>query len=291
MENLVGVIGGTGLYRLDGLNEVEEITLDTPFGPPSSKILIGELSGVRVAFLSRHGQGHLILPSQVNYRANICALKALGARWCISVSAIGSLQEEITPGHIIIPDQFIDRTCGRENTFYGKGVVVHISFADPYCPVLSNIIYASADKACRTKGSRVHRGGTYVCMEGPAFSTRAESQMYRSWGAKVIGMTGLPEAKLAREAEIAYATLGLVTDYDCWRSSTADVDASDIMRVLARNIDLAKEIIRDTLASLQGAVPSDLAANALQHAIVTDRAKIPAHIKESLSPLLGRYIS
>src|SRR5688572_11907515 len=213
-EPTLGVIGGSGLYELPGLERVERVTLDTPFGAPSDAFVVGHLGGQRLAFLPRHGRGHRLLPSELPFRANLFGMKTLGAEWVLAVSAVGSLREEIAPGHVVVPDQFIDRTRGRqaESTFFGRGVVAHVAFADPFCPSLSRVL----GEAAREAGATVHQGGTYVCMEGPLFSTRAESHLYRSWGAHVIGMTNLQEAKLAREAELCFATLALATDYDCW---------------------------------------------------------------------------
>ncbi|MCB0324311.1 MAG: S-methyl-5'-thioadenosine phosphorylase [Bdellovibrionales bacterium] len=290
-KTIVGVIGGTGLYELPGLVQVEQINVDTPFGAPSSPITRGLLDGVEFLFLSRHAPGHVLLPSEINYRANIFALKLLGAQWCISVSAVGSLREEIAPGDIVLPEQLIDRTRGRSSTFFGNGIVAHIPFADPFCPTLNNVLRETALSLSREQQFRVHTEATYVVMEGPAFSTRAESHLYRSWGASIIGMTGLPEAKLAREAELSYAVLAMSTDYDCWRSETADVDVPDLLETMQRNVVTAKAVLRAAAPRLLASTPSLLAANALQHAIITDPAVIPAEVKEKLSPLIGRYIN
>ncbi|HJQ84385.1 MAG TPA: S-methyl-5'-thioadenosine phosphorylase, partial [Candidatus Binatia bacterium] len=235
-ERTLGVFGGSGLYELPGLEAVERVALDTPFGRPSDEFVIGRLGGTRLVFLPRHGRGHRLLPTELNFRANVWGMKQLGAGWIVSVSAVGSLREEIAPGHVVVPDQFIDRTRQRASTFFGRGIVAHVPFADPLCPNLSR---ALAD-AARAEGATVHAGGVYVCMEGPQFSTRAESHLYRSWGGHVIGMTNLQEAKLAREAEICLATLALATDYDCWNTAHGDVEIEEVIRVLSANVDLAR---------------------------------------------------
>src|SRR5499426_2328297 len=245
-EPTLGVFGGSGLYELPGLEAIERVTVETPFGPPSDEFVIGRLAGTRLVFLPRHGRGHRLLPTELNFRANVYGMKRLGAEWIVSVSAVGSLREEIAPGHVVVPDQFIDRTRGRQSTFFGRGVVAHVQFADPVCPALSKAVGAAA----RAEGATVHQGGVYVCMEGPAFSTRAESHLYRSWGAQVIGMTNLQEAKLAREAELCFATLALATDYDCWRTGHADVAIDEILRVLAANADLARRTVAAVAATL-----------------------------------------
>jgi 5'-methylthioadenosine phosphorylase len=286
-ERILGVIGGSGLYELPGLDGVERVAVRTPFGAPSDEIVTGRLGGARLLFLPRHGRGHRLLPSELPFRANIWALKSLGADAVLAVSAVGSLREEIAPGHVVVPDQFIDRTRGRqqESTFFGRGVVAHVQFADPFCAPLSRVL---AD-AARGAGATVHAGGTYVCMEGPAFSTRAESELYRTWGAHVIGMTNLQEAKLAREAELCFATLALATDYDCWHEAHDDVHIDDILRVIAANVDLA----RRTVAALAPRLPSRDGcgcARALEHAIISDRAAIPADVRRDLAPIAGRYL-
>jgi 5'-methylthioadenosine phosphorylase len=229
-------------------------------------------------------------PSEIPYKANIYALKKLGAQWCLSVSAVGSLQEVYAPGHLVIPDQIIDRTKGRDSTFFGSGIVAHIPFADPYCPVMSKALFEVSEKVAREFDVRVDRGGTYLCMEGPQFSTRAESQMYRAWGASVIGMTGLPEAKLAREAEMAYATLAMVTDYDCWRSNDSDINIEEILATMKKNVSIAKAIIPELALRLTQEEPSEMAANALATAIVSDKSKIPAETREKLELIIGRYL-
>jgi len=284
-ESTLGVFGGSGLYELPGLEAVERLAVDTPFGPPSDEIVVGRLGGTRLVFLPRHGRGHRLLPSELNFRANVFALKQLGVEWVVAVSAVGSLREEIAPGHVVVPDQFIDRTRHRVSTFFGRGIVAHVPFADPLCPNLSRVL---AD-AARAERATVHVGGVYVCMEGPQFSTRAESHLYRSWGAHVIGMTNLQEAKLAREAELCFATLALATDYDCWNTAHGDVEITDVLRVLAANVDLA----RRTIARVAAALPPRTGCpcpNALEHAIITDRALIPIDVRRDLEPIIGRYL-
>ena len=283
----VGVIGGTGLYSLENLKNVETKEVETPFGKPSSPITIAELDGVKLLFIARHGIGHTLLPTEVNYRANIYALKQLGATWCIAVGAVGSLKEEIRPGQTLVPDQFIDRTRDRKSTFFGEGLVAHVSFADPVCPVLRDLLFETAAEVCEKRNTVCHNRGTYLCMEGPAFSTRAESHMYRSWGADIIGMTNLTEAKLSREAEIAYSTLALITDYDCWREGTADVDIEEILKILSQNSELAKEVIAKTAPKLKDLEPSKLASEALKVALITAPEKVPAKTKEKLKAILG----
>jgi 5'-methylthioadenosine phosphorylase len=281
----VGVIGGTGLYELEQLRNVEEIRLETPFGAPSDAFICGELGDVRAVFLPRHGRGHKVLPHEINYRANMWGMKKLGAQWVISLSAVGSLREELPPGEFVVVDQFIDRTRQRINTFYGDGIVTHVSFGDPVSRPLGDVL----QKAGEDLGITIHRGGTYVCMEGPAFSTRAESQMYRTLGGSVIGMTNLPEAKLAREAEIAYATVALVTDYDSWRVSEEAVEVDEIMETLAANAENARQLV----AAAAPNVPQELdpvAANALQGALMTAPADIPPARCVELAPILGRYL-
>lgn len=289
-DPVLGIIGGTGLYELDGL-EVEEVrTVETPFGRPSSPVTIGRLEGARLLFLSRHGSGHLLPPSSINYRANVFAMKALGARWCVSVSAVGSLREELRPGDLVVPDQLIDRTVRRPSTFFEEGLAVHVPFADPYCPVLRDALISAGEAPARAAGGRLHDGATYICIEGPQFSTRAESHLYRSWGASIIGMTALPEAKLAREAEIAYATLALVTDYDCWRAHDADVDVAEILETMARNVSAAKRTLRSLVPLLVSREPSALAADALRFSIISAPDLVPRALKADLAPLIGRYL-
>jgi 5'-methylthioadenosine phosphorylase len=286
-EPLLGVIGGSGLYELPGLADVERVRVRTPFGDPSDEIVVGRLGSTRLGFLPRHGRGHRLLPSELPFRANVYALKTLGAEWLVAVSAVGSLREEIAPGHVVVPDQFIDRTRGRtdESTFFGRGIVAHVQFADPFCAPLSKALAGAA----RGQGATVHDGGVYVCMEGPHFSTRAESHLYRSWGAHVIGMTNLQEAKLAREAELCFATMALATDYDCWRTGHDDVAIDDILRVLAANVELARRTVT-TLASALPARTGCACGRALEHAIITGRDVIPSQVKRDLAPIAGKYL-
>ena len=286
-DETLGVIGGSGLYELPGLQRIERIRVRTPFGDPSDELVAGYLGSQRIVFLPRHGRGHRLLPSELPFRANLYALKTQGVAWVVAVSAVGSLREEIAPGHVVVPDQFIDRTRGRtgESTFFGSGIVAHVQFADPFCGPLSRAVASAA----RDNGATVHEGGVYVCMEGPQFSTRAESHLYRSWGAHVIGMTNLQEAKLAREAELCFATMALATDYDCWRSGHDDVAIDDILRVLAANVDLARRAV----ASVAGALPARTGcgcARALEHAIITSRDVIPEQVRRDLAPIAGRYL-
>ena len=282
----IGVIGGSGLYEMEGLDNIQHVALDTPFGKPSDEYVTGELNGARLVFLPRHGKGHRLLPSEVNYRANIYGMKKLGVERIISVSAVGSMKEEIVPGHIVIPDQFIDRTKGiRKDTFFGNGVVAHVQFADPVCRDLSADLYAAAQDA----GATVHRGGTYVCMEGPAFSTRAESLMYRSFGVSVIGMTNLTEAKLAREAEICYGVIALSTDYDCWHDAHDDVSVDAIIAIIQQNVAMAKNIIRHAVSRI-GAERSCPCGEAMKHAVISDKRLIPVETLENLELLVGKYL-
>ena len=285
-NEVIGVIGGSGLYEMEGMTDVAQVTVDTPFGRPSDEYVTGTLDGVRMVFLPRHGKGHRFTPSEVNYRANIYGMKKLGVTRIISVSAVGSLREEIVPGHIVIPDQFIDRTRGfRKDTFFGNGIVGHVQFADPVCGELSETLYAAAGEA----GATVHRGGCYVCMEGPAFSTRAESHLYRSFGASVIGMTNLTEAKLAREAEICYGVIALSTDYDCWHEAHADVSVEAIIAIIKSNVATAKKIIRQ--AALRVAAGRGCACGeALKYAIISDTSVVPVETRENLELILGKYL-
>lgn len=286
-EAKVGVIGGSGLYQMEGMGEsVEEVKVRTPFGDPSDSITIGTIEGTRVAFLPRHGKGHWLSPTEVPVQANIFALKSLGVEWIISVSAVGSLREEIAPLHMVIPDQLIDRTKSRVNSFFGNGIVVHVGFADPFCPVLAKVLFGAA----KDEGVVVHQGGTYVVMEGPLFSTRAESNLYRSWGASVIGMTALPEAKLAREAEICYATVACATDYDCWHETEEDVTVEIIIQNLLTNVGHSKGIIRRAVQTLPNVREGCPCPTALSQAIITDRTLIPSGVKADLAPLIGKYI-
>ncbi len=282
----VGVIGGSGLYEVQGMTDVRELQVSTPFGDPSDLIVEGRYEGVRMLFIPRHGRGHRYLPSEVPYRANIWALKSLGADWCISLSAVGSLKEEIHPGHVVIVDQFIDRTKDRPSTFFGEGIVGHVAFGDPVSPVLAGVLADAAKDA----GATVHKGGTYVCMEGPAFSTRAESQLYRSWGASVIGMTNLPEAKLAREAEIAYATVALATDYDCWHTGHDSVTVEAVLATLKNNVEMAKRIIALAASRVPDTL-DPLVVGAAQFAVMTARDRIPPDRLAALGPIIGRYFA
>jgi len=281
----IGIIGGSGLYEMSGLTDVRELTVETPFGNPSDAIVHGRLGETELYFLPRHGRGHRLLPSELPFRANIWALKHLGVSRVIAVGAVGSLREEIAPGHLVVPDQFIDRTFDRTATFFGDGIVAHVAFGDPVCPVLSKNVLESA----RRIGATVHAGGTYVCMEGPQFSTRAESELYRSWGASIIGMTNLQEAKLAREAELCFATLALSTDYDCWKQDAHEVSIEEVLKVMGSNVALAKQVIHDVVPTL--APTSECGCGrALEFAIITDRARIPARTKRDLAPIIGRYV-
>ncbi|HEX75843.1 MAG TPA: S-methyl-5'-thioadenosine phosphorylase [Dehalococcoidia bacterium] len=284
-EAKIGVIGGSGLYQMEGMTEVEEIKVKTPFGEPSDAIILGNLEGVKIAFLPRHGKGHRISPTELPVRANIYALKSLGVDRIISVAAVGSLKEKIKPLDIVIPDQIIDRTMLRPNTFFGRGIVGHIPFAEPFCPVLSGILYELGRKT----GVRIHDGGTCIIMEGPQFSTRAESELYRSWGADIIFMTALPEAKLAREAEICYASFAIVTDYDCWNETSEPVSTDMILANLKRSIETAKQILRHAVTRLPETRDCNC-ANALQNAIITPPELIPAQVKKDLEIIIGKYI-
>jgi 5'-methylthioadenosine phosphorylase len=285
-ETVIGVIGGSGLYEMEGLEDIRRIRLETPFGDPSDEYVTGVLNGVSMVFLPRHGRGHRYLPSEVNYRANIYGMKKLGVERIISVSAVGSLKEAIEPGHIVIPDQFVDRTKGiRKDTFFGDGVVAHAGFADPVCHTLSETLYGAALKA----GATVHKGGSYICMEGPAFSTRAESFSYLALGASVIGMTNLTEAKLAREAEICYGIIALSTDYDCWHEHHDDVTVEAIIKIIHQNVAMAKSIIRQAVTDIV-AERACACGSAMQYAIITDKSVIPAETKERLVLIVGKYL-
>jgi 5'-methylthioadenosine phosphorylase len=280
----IGIIGGSGLYTMPGFHAENEVSITTPFGAPSDNFIIGELEGHEVAFLARHARGHRLSPSELNYRANIYGMKTLGVERILSLSAVGSLKEEHRPLDFLIPDQFVDRTHGRLSTFFGEGLVAHISFADPVCPQLSG----TAEAACRAASVNVKRGGTYICMEGPAFSTRAESHLYRSWDMDVIGMTNLQEAKLAREAEICYVTIAMVTDYDCWHEEHDAVEVTDILRVLQQNAANACKVIAHAVKTM----PAERTCKcgcALKHALITDRALVPARIIQKLEPIVGKY--
>jgi 5'-methylthioadenosine phosphorylase len=283
----LAVIGGSGFYDMAELADRQEWEPETPFGRPSDAIVLGAIHGKRVAFLPRHGRGHRLLPQEIPVRANLWALKALGVEGIIAVSAVGSLRQEIAPRDMVIPDQIIDRTRHtRPTSFFGNGVVAHVGFADPFCADLSERLATEGEAL----GQRLHRGGTYVCMEGPLFSTRAESQMYRSWGASIIGMTAIPEAKLAREAEIAYAMLATATDYDVWHEEEADVSAEMVVQNLLANVETAQQIVSNVIKGLPADWRSS-AAGALASAIVTDRDRIPAQTKLDLAPIIGGYIS
>jgi 5'-methylthioadenosine phosphorylase len=286
-EQVIGVIGGSGLYEMEGLTDVKNMAVTTPFGAPSDDYITGVLDGARMVFLPRHGRGHKLLPSEVNYRANIYGMKKLGVTRLISVSAVGSMREEIVPGHIVIPDQFIDRTnASRANTFFGNGIAAHVQFADPVCTELSVNLFDAAQAA----GATAHRGGTYICMEGPAFSTRAESIMYRSFGVSVIGMTNIPEAKLAREAEICYGVIALATDYDCWHESHEDVSVDAVLAIIKKNVAMAKAIIRNAVGRIVGE-RSCPCSSAMQYAIITDKSVIPDEAKKNLDIIVGKYLS
>jgi 5'-methylthioadenosine phosphorylase len=281
----IGIIGGSGLYAMPGLTNVTEEKLVTPFGEPSDAFILGELEGRKVVFLARHGRGHRILPSELNFRANIYAMKMLGVERILSVSAVGSLKEEHKPTDFVIPDQFIDCTFARVSTFFGGGVVAHVAFGDPVCSSVAETF----KKACDAVGVVGKRGGTYVCMEGPQFSTRAESNLYRSWGADVIGMTNLQEAKLAREAEICYATMAMVTDYDCWYEGHDDVTVEQIVAVLHQNAENASKVVKAAVAAMPAARTCSC-GNALKYAVLTDRKAIPAEARERLALLLDKYL-
>ena len=284
-EMTVGVIGGSGLYQIEGLTEVEELRLATPFGEPSDAFVLGRLDDVRMVFLPRHGRGHVIAPSKINFRANIWGLKRLGVDRILSVSAVGSMREDVAPGDFVLVDQFIDRTRHRPDTFFDQDVVAHVMFADPICDPLRRVLVETG----REIGIDVHDGGTYLCMEGPQFSTRAESRMYRSWGVDVIGMTNLQEARLAREAELHYATVAMATDYDCWHEAHDDVTVEAILATMGRNVENARALIRAAVGRLP-AQPGCGCGQALRDAIITDRARIPPQARERLGLLIGKYL-
>ncbi len=288
-QPVIGVIGGSGLYEIEGLSEVEEVMLETPFGAPSDAYITGQLAGAKMVFLPRHGRGHRYLPSEVNYRANIYGMKMLGVEQIISVSAVGSMKEEIVPGHIVIPDQFFDRTQGkRASTFFGNGVTGHVQFADPICGGLAAILADSASQV----GATVHKGGTYICIEGPNFSTRAESNIYRSWGVDIIGMTNIPESRLAREAEICYGTVALATDYDCWHDGHDDVSVDAVIAIIKQNVATARQIIKAAVEKIvaQRTQRDCSCAEALKFAIMTEKSLIPAETKAALAPIIGKYL-
>jgi 5'-methylthioadenosine phosphorylase len=282
----IGLIGGSGVYDLSGIDDLKEERVATPFGDPSDAYFTGTLEGIPVAFFARHGRGHRLAPSEINYRANVCGFKMLGCDAILSASAVGSLKEEYAPRHAVIPDQMIDRTQGRKNSFFGDGVVAHASLADPVCGILANALEGGGRKS----GLTLHRGGTYVCIDGPQFSTRAESDLYRSWGADVIGMTNMTEARLAREAELCYASLALVTDYDCWRPATREVSVVEILEVLKDNAVAARRTMREAVRAIRP--DRDCSCrDAMRMAILTDRKVIPREAKERLAPIVGRYLS
>ncbi len=281
----IAVIGGTGLYEIEGMTNVEEVNVNTPFGDPSDSITIGTLEGTSIAFLPRHGKGHRIAPNEIPQRANIYALKSLGVEWIIAINSCGSFKEELKPRDLIVPDQIIDRTKGRVSTFFSEGIVGHVAFAEPFCAALGDVLYNAASEV----GAKVHKGGTFIAMEGPQFSTKAESRLYKSWGADIIGMTVIPEAKLAREAEICYATLACVTDYDSWHEALDPVQIEEILAILGENIGRAKNIIKIAASNIPGERSCEC-INALATAIVTDSSLIPDKTKKDLDLLIGKYI-
>jgi 5'-methylthioadenosine phosphorylase len=283
---VLGVIGGSGFYKMDALEGAEQIELNTPFGPPSDVYYRGRIGEVEMVFLARHGRGHRLSPSNINSRANVYGMKLLGVEHLVSVSAAGSMKEELAPGDLVVADQFIDRTYRRPPTFFDNGIVVHVSLADPVCGTLSKLLGDGA----RAADARIHQGGTYLCVEGPQFSTRAESKLYRSWGVDIISMTAVQEARLAREAELCYAVLALVTDYDCWHSSQKDVDVTDILRVLQQNVAVAQKAIVNLANQMPSHVRQCGCATALKDAIATDRSVIPQSVAHDLKPLLGKYL-
>ncbi len=284
----IGIIGGSGLYKMEALKDVKEIQIDTPFGAPSDALITGTLDGTPVVFLARHGRHHSYTPSEVPYRANVYAMKSLGVEYLLSASAVGSLKEEAKPLDMVLPDQFIDRTKDRPATFFGEGIVAHITFGDPICHNLSAVL-AEAIESLQLSDVTLHRGGTYICMEGPAFSTKAESHLYRSWGATIIGMTNLTEAKLAREAEIAYATLAMVTDYDCWHPDHDSVTVEMIIQNLTKNAVNAQRVIQETVRRLAANPPESEAHSALKYAVITPLDKAPEATKAKLALLLQKY--
>src|SRR3954471_15255961 len=288
MEKIgIGIIGGSGLYQMPELQNVRQVAVETPFGPPSDSFVVGELEGVTVAFLPRHGRGHRLLPTELPFRANIYAMKLLGVEYILSVSAVGSLQEQYKPTDMLIPDQFFDRTRARakESTFFGEGIVGHVTFANPVCDELGDIL----EQSCKAVGIDVHRGGTYICMEGPAFSTKAESNVYRQWGMDVIGMTNLQEAKLAREAEIAYATLALVTDYDCWYEGHDDVTANMVIETLGKNVRDAQLVLKDAVQRVAEKATPNQYADAIKNAIFTPSSAWPEETAKKLDAIVRKY--
>lgn len=288
-EARIGIIGGSGLYKMEALKDIEERKIETPFGSPSDTLILGTLDGTRVAFLARHGRHHTLMPTELPFRANIYAMKSLGVEYIISASAVGSLQAEVKPLDMVIPDQFIDRTRHRVSTFFGDGIVGHVSFGEPICMVLAQIL-GDAIASLNLSEVTLHRGGTYVCMEGPAFSTQAESNLYRSWGGTIIGMTNLQEAKLAREAEIAYATLALSTDYDCWHPDHDSVTVEMVIQNLQKNAQNAQRVIQESVKRLSESYPVSKAHDALKYAIITPLAQAPAQTKQKLALLLQKYL-
>jgi 5'-methylthioadenosine phosphorylase len=282
---VIGVIGGSGLYEIEGLQNIEYKDVDTPWGKPSDSYVVGTLNNTKMVFLPRHGRGHKIMPSDINYRANIYGMKALGVDSIISVSAVGSMKEEIAPGDVVLPDQFIDFTKKRESSFFGEGVAAHVSMADPVCSCLLQTLF----EVLNDMSAKVHKGGTYICIEGPQFSSRAESHLFRSWGVDVIGMTNMPEAKLAREAEICYATLALSTDYDCWHKDQDNVTVEDVIKILLQNTELAKKVIKASVAQISTEKSCDC-ADSLENAIITSRDFIGQDLKTKYSLLIGKYI-
>lgn len=285
----IGIIGGSGLYGMDGVTNVRELNLETPFGRPSDTLTVGEFNGAQLVFLPRHGRGHSLSPSEVPYRANVFAAKSLGVEWLISVSAVGSLAESLHPGAIVLPDQYIDRTANRQRTFFEQGIVAHVSMADPTCPTLRRAIA----QATASAGLTAKNGGTYICIEGPAFSTRAESNLYRSWGAEIIGMTSMPEARLAREAEIHYATMALVTDYDCWKVDEAAVSVDTVIATLKQNVANVRKILAaivPTLDEVSQQAHDCRCDTALANAILTDRTHLDPDKHDVLGPIVGKYL-
>ena len=287
MNPRIGIIGGSGLYSMPGFTGQHEVRVETPFGEPSDPYVVGELEGKTVAFLARHGRGHRISPSELNFRANIYGFKKLGVEWILSLSAVGSLKEEHKPRDFVIPDQFVDRTRGRVSTFFGEGLVAHVSFADPVCPHVAKLLYNASVES----GVKATLGGTYLCMEGPAFSTKAESNLYRSWGMDVIGMTNLQEAKLAREAEICYATVAMVTDYDCWHAEHAAVTVADIIQNLNANAAHAAQVVRCAVRNLRLEARTCDCSHALAHALITDPKTVPEATRRKLELLVGKYLA
>jgi 5'-methylthioadenosine phosphorylase len=285
-EAALGVIGGSGFYSMSGLEGLEDIQLDTPFGAPSDRFYCGRLAGLRVVFLARHGRGHRLLPTEINFRANIYGMKQLGVEHLVSVSSAGSMREDLHPGDFLVPDQFIDRTYKRPQSFFGNGIVGHVSLADPVCPNLSEAL----TRAGQESGARIRQGGVYLCIEGPQFSTRAESDLYRSWKVDVISMTAMQEARLAREAELCYAVMALVTDYDCWHQEQREVDIASVLRVLSQNVAVAQQVVARLAPAVAGKPRSCGCAQALKDAIITDRAMIPRKAAADLNLLIGKYL-